>query len=181
MKQIPLAVLSIDYRYLCLLVKSFVYHCLVYDGIGIVGLKHLLQILVSVKLVFELCTMFIIVTIYTLLVAGCLLFHASLQHWSRAGYWRWPDRTLRNPKAQSWPGLFSFQFVFEKKIISFQFRLVCCNQYAEELTIRKPTSFYLQALHLDALSDVDNSTQSLLMFTGNESVHGLYDILLNYK
>ena len=117
----------------------------------------------------------------TLLVAGCLLFHASLQHWSRAGYWRWPDRTLRNPKAQSWPGLFSFQFVFEKKIISFQFRLVCCNQYAEELTIRKPTSFYLQALHLDALSDVDNSTQSLLMFTGNESVHGLYDILLNYK
>ncbi|RLN30802.1 protein downstream neighbor of Son [Panicum miliaceum] len=38
-----------------------------------------------------------------------------------------------------------------------------------------------QALHLDALSDVDNTTQSLLTFTGNESVHGLYDILLNYK
>nr|CAB3462676.1 unnamed protein product [Digitaria exilis] len=38
-----------------------------------------------------------------------------------------------------------------------------------------------QALHLDALSDVDNTTQSLLAFTGNESVHGLYDILLNYK
>jgi hypothetical protein len=41
--------------------------------------------------------------------------------------------------------------------------------------------FNLQALHLDALSDVDNTTQSLLMFSGNESVHGLYDILLNYK
>ncbi|KAG2630851.1 protein downstream neighbor of Son-like [Panicum virgatum] len=38
-----------------------------------------------------------------------------------------------------------------------------------------------QALHLDALSDVDNTAQSLLMFTGNESVHGLYDILLNCK
>jgi len=67
-------------RYLCLLVKLFIYRCLVYDGIRIMGLEHLLQILVSVKLVFELCTMFIIVTIYTLLVAGCLLFHASLQH-----------------------------------------------------------------------------------------------------
>ncbi|CAL4897621.1 unnamed protein product [Urochloa decumbens] len=38
-----------------------------------------------------------------------------------------------------------------------------------------------QALHIDALSDVDNTTQSLLMFSGKESVHGLYDILLNYK
>ncbi|GJN35553.1 hypothetical protein PR202_gb24341 [Eleusine coracana subsp. coracana] len=39
----------------------------------------------------------------------------------------------------------------------------------------------LQALHIDALSDVDSTTQSLLQFTGNESVHGLYDVLLNYK
>ncbi|TVU48961.1 hypothetical protein EJB05_00248 [Eragrostis curvula] len=38
-----------------------------------------------------------------------------------------------------------------------------------------------QALHIDALSDVDNTTQSLLQFTGNDSVHGLYDVLLNYK
>ncbi|XP_062204223.1 uncharacterized protein LOC133906360 isoform X2 [Phragmites australis] len=38
-----------------------------------------------------------------------------------------------------------------------------------------------QALHLDALSDVDNTTQSLLSFTGCQSVHGLYDVLLNYK
>ncbi|CAM0147279.1 unnamed protein product [Urochloa decumbens] len=38
-----------------------------------------------------------------------------------------------------------------------------------------------QALHIDALSDVDNTTQSLLMFSGRESVHGLYDVLLNYK
>ena len=76
---------------------------------------------------------------------------------------------------------FPSNLYLRKKRISFQFRLVCCNQYAEELTIRKPTSFYLQALHLDALSDVDNTAQSLLMFTGNESVHGLYDILLNCK
>ncbi|KAG8049321.1 hypothetical protein GUJ93_ZPchr0009g963 [Zizania palustris] len=38
-----------------------------------------------------------------------------------------------------------------------------------------------QALHIDALSDVDNTTQSLLSFMGNKSVHGLYDFLLNYK
>jgi len=65
---------------------------------------------------------------------------------------------------------------------SFQFCVVCLiNQYAVEVTIGEQTSFNLQALHLDALSDVDNTAQSLLMFTGNESVHGLYDILLNCK
>ncbi|KAI4996967.1 hypothetical protein ZWY2020_052309 [Hordeum vulgare] len=38
-----------------------------------------------------------------------------------------------------------------------------------------------QTLHVDALSEVDNTTQSLLSFTGNKSVHGLYDVFLNYK
>ncbi|KAM3271578.1 hypothetical protein ACQJBY_042025 [Aegilops geniculata] len=38
-----------------------------------------------------------------------------------------------------------------------------------------------QTLHIDALSEVDNTMQSLLSFTGNKSVHGLYDVLLNYK
>ncbi|CAM0948704.1 unnamed protein product [Alopecurus aequalis] len=38
-----------------------------------------------------------------------------------------------------------------------------------------------QTLHIDALSEVDNTTQSLLSFTGNKSVHGLYDVLVNYK
>ncbi|XP_044946323.1 uncharacterized protein LOC123395396 [Hordeum vulgare subsp. vulgare] len=38
-----------------------------------------------------------------------------------------------------------------------------------------------QTVHIDALSEVDNTTQSLLSFTGNKSVHGLYDVLLNYK
>jgi len=30
-------------------------------------------------------------------------------------------------------------------------------------------------------SDVDNSPESLLVFSGNNNVHGLYDLLLNYK
>ena len=34
---------------------------------------------------------------------------------------------------------------------------------------------------MDVLSDMDNTTQSLLLFTGNDNVHGLYDVLLNYK
>lgn len=32
-----------------------------------------------------------------------------------------------------------------------------------------------------SMSDVDNSSQSLLAFKGNEIVHGLYDFLLNYR
>lgn len=38
-----------------------------------------------------------------------------------------------------------------------------------------------QTLHVDALSEVDNTTQSPLSFTRNKCVHGLYDVLLNYK
>lgn len=39
----------------------------------------------------------------------------------------------------------------------------------------------LQTFQLDSMTDVDNSPQSLLAFVGNESVHGLYDFLLNYR
>ncbi|XP_071910814.1 uncharacterized protein [Coffea arabica] len=39
----------------------------------------------------------------------------------------------------------------------------------------------LEGQHFVAMSDVNNSPQSLLMFTGNQSVHGLYDFLLNYR
>ncbi|KAA8518426.1 hypothetical protein F0562_015900 [Nyssa sinensis] len=38
-----------------------------------------------------------------------------------------------------------------------------------------------QIQHLGSASDVDNSPQSLLVFSGNENVHGLYDFLLNYR
>ncbi|XP_038977709.1 protein downstream neighbor of Son-like isoform X4 [Phoenix dactylifera] len=38
-----------------------------------------------------------------------------------------------------------------------------------------------QTFHMDSLSDVDNSPQSLLSFIGNEKVHGLYDFLLNHR
>ncbi|KAL3535994.1 hypothetical protein ACH5RR_004455 [Cinchona calisaya] len=38
-----------------------------------------------------------------------------------------------------------------------------------------------EAQHFIAMSDVDNGPQSLLMFTGNQSVHGLYDFLLNFR
>ncbi|XP_068650672.1 uncharacterized protein [Aristolochia californica] len=34
---------------------------------------------------------------------------------------------------------------------------------------------------MDSISNVDNSSQSLLAFIGNDSVHGLYDFLLNYR
>ncbi|KAK1404629.1 Protein downstream neighbor of Son [Heracleum sosnowskyi] len=38
-----------------------------------------------------------------------------------------------------------------------------------------------QTRRLGSLSDEDNSPQSLLAIRGNESVHGLYDFLLNYR
>ncbi|XP_072987433.1 uncharacterized protein [Typha latifolia] len=38
-----------------------------------------------------------------------------------------------------------------------------------------------QTFHLDSFADVDNTPQSLLSFTGNKSVHALYDFLLNYR
>ncbi|XP_049936093.1 uncharacterized protein LOC116262062 isoform X2 [Nymphaea colorata] len=38
-----------------------------------------------------------------------------------------------------------------------------------------------QTSHRDHMYDVDNSSESLLAFVGIENVHGLYDILLNYR
>ncbi|KAK8961433.1 hypothetical protein KSP40_PGU015915 [Platanthera guangdongensis] len=38
-----------------------------------------------------------------------------------------------------------------------------------------------QAYHQDSVSGIDNSSESLLAFTGNNNVHGLYDFLLNYR
>ncbi|XP_061374534.1 uncharacterized protein LOC133316767, partial [Gastrolobium bilobum] len=38
-----------------------------------------------------------------------------------------------------------------------------------------------QTPRLRSFSDVDNTPQSLLVFSGNRNVHGLYDILLNYR
>ncbi|KAG0477092.1 hypothetical protein HPP92_013933 [Vanilla planifolia] len=38
-----------------------------------------------------------------------------------------------------------------------------------------------QTFHQDTISGVDNSSQSLLAFIGNDNVHCLYDFLLNYR
>ncbi|XP_062167488.1 uncharacterized protein LOC133873750 isoform X2 [Alnus glutinosa] len=38
-----------------------------------------------------------------------------------------------------------------------------------------------QTRRQSSLSDIDNSPQSLLVFSGNKSIHGLYDFLLNYR
>ncbi|KAI4988537.1 hypothetical protein ZWY2020_030167 [Hordeum vulgare] len=56
-----------------------------------------------------------------------------------------------------------------------------CNAYLSQSTLGMRSLLRKQTVHIDALSEVDNTTQSLLSFTGNKSVHGLYDVLLNYK
>ncbi|KAE8668439.1 protein downstream neighbor of Son-like isoform X2 [Hibiscus syriacus] len=38
-----------------------------------------------------------------------------------------------------------------------------------------------QTRRINSFSDVDNTPQSLLAFSGNQNVHGLYEILLNYR
>ncbi|KAJ7975915.1 Protein downstream neighbor of Son [Quillaja saponaria] len=38
-----------------------------------------------------------------------------------------------------------------------------------------------QTRRLSSFSNIDNSLESLLVFSGNKSVHGLYDFLLNYR
>ncbi|XP_022744777.1 protein downstream neighbor of Son-like isoform X2 [Durio zibethinus] len=38
-----------------------------------------------------------------------------------------------------------------------------------------------QTRRMNSFSDVDNTPQSLLAFCGNQNVHGLYEILLNYR
>ncbi|KAK7244751.1 hypothetical protein RIF29_39577 [Crotalaria pallida] len=38
-----------------------------------------------------------------------------------------------------------------------------------------------QTRRVRSFSDVDNSPESLLVFSGNDNVHGLYDVLLNYR
>ncbi|KAI4300615.1 hypothetical protein L6164_033971 [Bauhinia variegata] len=38
-----------------------------------------------------------------------------------------------------------------------------------------------QTRRLNSFSDVDNSPESLLVFSDNKNVHGLYDLLLNYR
>lgn len=40
---------------------------------------------------------------------------------------------------------------------------------------------YAQTIHIDSMSDVDNSPQSLLALIGNDNAHALYDFLLNYR
>ncbi|KAF7038100.1 hypothetical protein CFC21_048323 [Triticum aestivum] len=69
-----------------------------------------------------------------------------------------------------------------------RFSMPLCNAEVEQVTdddlmeFSKIQTLNLgQTLHIDALSEVDNTTESLLSFTGNKSVHGLYDVLLNYK
>ncbi|KAK8488464.1 hypothetical protein V6N11_059441 [Hibiscus sabdariffa] len=38
-----------------------------------------------------------------------------------------------------------------------------------------------QTRRMNSFSDIDNTPQSLLVFSGNQNVHGLYEILLNYR
>uniref|UniRef100_A0A5B6YNX2 Protein downstream neighbor of Son n=1 Tax=Davidia involucrata TaxID=16924 RepID=A0A5B6YNX2_DAVIN len=68
------------------------------------------------------------------------------------------------------------------------FSMPLCHSKVEQVTtedlvelseIEKQNLFQIQ--HLGFTSDVDNSPQSLLVFSGNENVHGLYDFLLNYR
>ncbi|CAA2995311.1 Hypothetical predicted protein [Olea europaea subsp. europaea] len=68
------------------------------------------------------------------------------------------------------------------------FSMPLCKSKVEEITaedlveLSEIEKYNLgEARPLETLTGVDNSPESLLMFTGNRIVHGLYDFLLNYR
>lgn len=67
------------------------------------------------------------------------------------------------------------------------FSMPLCNSKMDEVSAEDQVDLSvlekhnLEGQHFVAMSDVNNGPQSLLMFTGNQSVHGLYDFLLNYR
>ncbi|KAL3839375.1 hypothetical protein ACJIZ3_023966 [Penstemon smallii] len=68
------------------------------------------------------------------------------------------------------------------------FLMPLCHSKVEEVTAEDLVELSEIAKHnlgqtraTETLTGVDNSPQSLLMFTGNKNVHGLYDFLLNYR
>ncbi|KAJ0245745.1 hypothetical protein HA466_0181680 [Hirschfeldia incana] len=52
---------------------------------------------------------------------------------------------------------------------------------AELSEIEKHNLGQMQTRRLRSVSNIDNTPESFLAFDGNESVHGLYDLLLNYR
>ncbi|KAK4480884.1 hypothetical protein RD792_011736 [Penstemon davidsonii] len=68
------------------------------------------------------------------------------------------------------------------------FSMPLCHSKVEEVTAEDLVELSEIAKHnlgqtraTETLTGVDNSPQSLLMFTGNKNIHGLYDFLLNYR
>nr|GEW42896.1 hypothetical protein [Tanacetum cinerariifolium] len=58
---------------------------------------------------------------------------------------------------------------------------ILCYIFLSSLFYSSNLSEILQSKRKISASDVDNSPESLLAFTGNKNVHGLYDFLLNYR
>ena len=58
---------------------------------------------------------------------------------------------------------------------------ILCYIFLSSLLYSSDLSKILQSKRKISVSDVDNSPESLLAFTGNKNVHGLYDFLLNYR
>ncbi|KAG8504016.1 hypothetical protein CXB51_002316 [Gossypium anomalum] len=68
------------------------------------------------------------------------------------------------------------------------FSMPLCHSYVEHVTtedlleLSEIEKYNLgQTRRVNSFSDVDNTPQSLLAFNGKENVHGLYEILLNYR
>ncbi|PSS15833.1 Protein downstream neighbor of Son like [Actinidia chinensis var. chinensis] len=68
------------------------------------------------------------------------------------------------------------------------FSMPLCHSKVEQVTTEDLVELSEMEKHnlgqirrLGSVSDVDNSPQSLLVFSGHQNVHGLYDFLLNYR
>ncbi|GMI63312.1 hypothetical protein like AT3G54750 [Hibiscus trionum] len=68
------------------------------------------------------------------------------------------------------------------------FSMPLCHSQVEQVTTEDLVELSEMEKHnlgqtrrVNSFSDVDNTPQSLLAFSGNQNVHGLYEILLNYR
>ncbi|XP_061374756.1 uncharacterized protein LOC133316978 [Gastrolobium bilobum] len=107
---------------------------------------------------------------------------------------RMVSRYLSNPGKEHWEEV---KWIFKGRcrleevddcIKDVYFSMPLCHSKVEQVTtddLVELSEIEKQNLgqtpRLRSFSDVDNTPQSLLVFSGNRNVHGLYDILLNYR
>ncbi|XP_039070236.1 protein downstream neighbor of Son-like [Hibiscus syriacus] len=138
----------------------------------------------------------------------CSLFYVRTSHFvlmfasfdgpgSRRSYQAYISQSTRGLRSSKRTSLFMWLLVqcidcFSKthrhKYLDVSFSMPLCHSQVEQVTTEDLVELSEmekhnlgQTRHMNSFSDVDNTPESLLAFSGNQNVHGLYEILLNYR